>query len=99
MIANGAAAAHGWSPKTARNGTWTIDASGIQWAFDGIGRVGWTGMCAADLREDPDEVDVEALPGMEGARDVHVIGRIGIGRCREVPDEHRPDGEGEPVQQ
>ncbi len=45
MIAKGAAAAHGWSPKTARNGTWTIDASGIQWALDGIGRVGWTGMC------------------------------------------------------
>ena len=38
MSANGAAAAHGWSPKTARNGTWTIDASGIQWAFEGIGQ-------------------------------------------------------------
>ena len=35
-----AADAHATSPKTARNGTWTIDASGIQWAFEGIGRVG-----------------------------------------------------------
>ena len=26
------------------NGTWTIEASGIQWAFDGIGRVGLAGM-------------------------------------------------------
>ena len=26
------------------NGTWTIDASGIQCAFDGIGRTGWRGI-------------------------------------------------------
>ena len=54
---------------------------------------------AADLGEDPDEVDVEALPRLEGARDIDVIGRIGVRRLREVPDEHRPNGEGEPVQQ
>ena len=42
--ANGAAAAQATSPKMARNGTWTIDASGIQWALEGIGRVGSAGM-------------------------------------------------------
>ena len=26
------------------NGTWTSDASGIQWAFEGIGRVGSAGI-------------------------------------------------------
>jgi hypothetical protein len=26
------------------NGTWTIDASGIQWAFEGIGRTGFAGI-------------------------------------------------------
>ena len=44
ISANGAADAHATSPKTARNGTWTIDASGIQWAFEGIGRVGTAGI-------------------------------------------------------
>ncbi len=60
-------------------------------------RIGGDG--ATDLSEDPDEVDIEALPGLERLRDVHVIGRIGIGRLREVPDEDRPNGQGEPVQQ
>ena len=54
---------------------------------------------AADLGEDPDEVDVEALARMERSRDVDVVGRIGVGRLREVPDEDRPNGQGEPVQQ
>ena len=44
MSANGAAAAHGYVAEDRRNGTWTIDASGIQWALDGIGRVGMAGM-------------------------------------------------------
>ena len=26
------------------NGTWTSDASGIQWALDGIGRTGFAGI-------------------------------------------------------
>ena len=29
--------------RASRNGTWTSDASGIQWAFDGIGRTGSAG--------------------------------------------------------
>ena len=41
---NGSADAHGVGPSSARNGTWTRDASGIQWAFDGIGSVGSAGM-------------------------------------------------------
>ena len=54
---------------------------------------------AADLREDPQEVHVETLPGVERPRDVHVIGRIGIRRVRKVPDQDRTDGEGQPVQE
>jgi len=54
---------------------------------------------AADLGEDPDEVVIEALAGPEGPRDIDVIGRVGIRRVREVPDQDHPDGEGEPVQQ
>ena len=85
ISANGSAEAQATSPKTAMNGTWTIDASGIQWAFDGIGsdRVGRDR--AADLGEDPDEVDVEAGAGMEAPGDVDVVGRIrgrrGTGNC------------------
>ena len=44
MNANGRSAAIGFGPKIARNGTWTSDASGIQWAFDGIGRIGLAGI-------------------------------------------------------
>jgi len=44
MNANGSADASAVGPRTAMNGTWTIEASGIQWAFDGIGRVGKAGM-------------------------------------------------------
>ncbi len=64
---------------------------------DGQGRVG--GDRPTHLGEDPDEVDVEAVTGQQRVRDVDVIGRVGVGREREVPDEHHPDGEGEPVQQ
>ncbi len=99
MIANGRADAQATSPNSARNGTWTIDASGIQWAFEGIGRVGVGRDPAADLGEDPDEIDVETRAVREASGHVHVIGRVGICRVREVPDEHHPDGEGEPVQQ
>ena len=42
--ANGAADAQATSPKTNRNGTWTSDASGIQWAKAGIGSTGLAGM-------------------------------------------------------
>ena len=97
MSANGAADAHATSPKTARNGTWTIDASGIQWAFEGIGRVGIGRDRAADLGEDPDEIDVEAGARVERPGHVDVVRRIGVGRVREMPDQERPDEEGEPV--
>ena len=43
ISANGSAAAQATSPKIDRNGTWTIDASGIQCAFEGIGRTGSAG--------------------------------------------------------
>ena len=42
--ANGAADAQATFPKTARNGTCTIEASGIQCALDGIGSVGSAGI-------------------------------------------------------
>ena len=43
ISAKGSADAQATSPKSSRNGTWTTDASGIQWAFDGIGRTGSAG--------------------------------------------------------
>ena len=66
------------------NGTWTIDASGIQWAFDGDRQDRVRRDRAADLREDPDEVDVEALARGEVPGDVDVVERIGVGRVREA---------------
>src|SRR5689334_2011915 len=42
--ANGSAAAVAFDPNNHRNGTWTIDASGIQCAFDGIGSTGFAGI-------------------------------------------------------
>jgi hypothetical protein len=41
--AKGRADAQATSPKATRNGTWTRDANGIQWALDGIGRTGSAG--------------------------------------------------------
>ena len=46
ISANGSASAQATSPKTAMNGTWTIEARGIQWAFDGIGSIGSAGILA-----------------------------------------------------
>ena len=43
ISAKGSADAQATLPKSSRNGTWTSDASGIQWAFDGIGRTGSAG--------------------------------------------------------
>ena len=91
MIANGICEATGEVPKIARNGTWTIEASGIQWALLGIGQVRIGGQLAARLDEDPDEVDVESLARMEGARDVDVVIGIGVGGVRKERDEDRPD--------
>ncbi len=42
--ANGSAEASAVGPRSQMNGTWTIDASGIQWAFDGTGSVGYAGI-------------------------------------------------------
>ena len=97
MSANGSAAAQATSPKSARNGTWTIEASGIQCAFDGMGRVGNRRDRAADLGKDPDEVDVEAVPRVQLARDVDVVRGVRVGGVREVPDEQSPDDEGERI--
>ena len=43
MRANGSADAQGVGPIARMNGTWTIDASGIQWALLGIGRLACAG--------------------------------------------------------
>ena len=43
MMANGSAEANGVGPRSHMNGTWTIEASGIQWALLGIGRMGTAG--------------------------------------------------------
>jgi hypothetical protein len=44
MSANGSADASAVGPRTQMNGTCTSDASGIQCAFEGIGRVGLAGI-------------------------------------------------------
>ena len=42
---------------------------------------------------------LKPCPAVSALRDVDVVGRVGVGRVRELPDQHRPDGEGEPVQE
>ncbi len=44
MRANGSADATGVDPSSQMNGTWTSEASGIQWALLGIGSVGSAGI-------------------------------------------------------
>ena len=44
---------------------------------------------AADLGEDPDEVDVEAVPGGERPRDVDVVEGIGVGGVGKQADDGR----------
>ncbi len=44
MNANGRADAIAVGPSSQMNGTWTIEASGIQCALDGIGRMGLAGI-------------------------------------------------------
>ena len=89
--ANGIAEAIAVGPSSQMNGTWTSDASGIQCAFEGIGRTGLRRDRAADLGEDPDEVDVEAVARGELPRDVHVVEGIGVGG---VGKERRDDEPG-----
>ena len=97
MSANGSADAHATSPKSARNGTWTIDASGIQWAFEGIGRVGSAGILPPTSAKIQMKSTLKPCPAWSCARDVDVVRGVGVGRVREVPDEQRPDDEGERV--
>ncbi len=42
--ANGSAEASAVGPRSQMKGTWTSDASGIQWALEGIGRIGSAGI-------------------------------------------------------
>ena len=44
MSANGSAEAIAVGPRSQMNGTWTSDASGIQWALEAIGRTGFAGI-------------------------------------------------------
>ncbi len=44
QIANGSAEAIAVGPRSQMNGTWTSDASGIQWALAGIGSTGLAGI-------------------------------------------------------
>ena len=73
------------------NGAWMNEASGqpVGVRRDREDRVGRER--AADLGEDPDEVDVEALAGGERARDIDVVVRVGVRRVREQ-DASRPPG-------
>ena len=96
--ANGIAEAIAVGPSSQMNGTWTIDASGIQCALDGIGRTGWSGDRAADLGEDPDEVDVESVPRRELPRDVDVVEGIGVGGVGKEGRDGEPGHEREQVQ-
>src|SRR5258706_14392409 len=52
MRANGSAEANGVGPRSQMNGTWTIEASGIQWALLGIGRTGTAGKLPPTAPED-----------------------------------------------
>ena len=97
--ANGRADAQATSPKASRNGTWIKDASGIQWAFDGIGRTGSAGRTPPTSGKIQIKSMLKSVTGRQRPGDVDVIERIGVGRVRKVPDEHQTDGEGEPVQE
>ena len=55
---------------------------------------GSAGMAAADLGEDPDEVDVEALAGVQRPGDIDVVERIRVRRVRKVPDQDQPGRRG-----
>ena len=80
------------------NGTWTMDASGIQWAFDWIGKHRVRGEDAADLWEDPHCVDREAVPRGQLSGNVDVVGGVGIGRVRECGRRGHPRHESHQVQ-
>ena len=47
---------------------------------------------SADLDEDPDEVDVEAVAGSQRVRNLDVVIRIRIGRIGEQGEEYESDG-------
>jgi hypothetical protein len=50
---------------------------------------------AADVDERPDEVDVEALPGVKSAGHVHVVVRVRVCGVRMQPEYDRANGDGE----
>ena len=86
-------------PRSAMNGAWMNDASGSQWAFAGIGRTRVGRDLVADLGEDPDEVDVQAVARGEVPRDVDVVGGIGVRRVGEEDHQSDPDDERKQIQE
>ena len=91
MIASGSADAMGLGPSRAMNGTWTKLASGSQWAFEGIGRVAGIRDPVADLGEDPDEVDVQAVAGGDRPGDVDVVVAVRVRGIRVDRDQGEAD--------
>src|SRR5260221_13221610 len=63
MRANGSAEANGVGPRSQMNGTWTIDASGIQWALLGIGRTGTAGGVSPRPAKTTKQRERESRPG------------------------------------
>ena len=98
MIASGRAEASAVGPRTAMNGAWTKLASGQPVGVRGDREDGGIRDPVADLGEDPDEVDVEAVPARDGPRDVDVVVRIRIGRVRVGRDEDQSDDQREAEQ-
>src|SRR5207245_2903311 len=54
--------------------------------------------CAADLGEDPDEIDGESVAARQRSRDIGVVIGIGIGGVRVEDDQDQPTDEGKHVQ-
>ena len=53
---------------------------------------------ATHLREDPDEVDVEAVAALDSARNIGVVVRVRVGRIREQDEEREAHEERNEIQ-
>ena len=80
------------------NGTWTSEASGIQWAFEGTGRVGLAGIPPPTSGKIQIASIVEATSRREALGDVNVVERVRVGGVGEAGQQHEPHDERERIE-
>ena len=99
ISANGRFDASVVGPRAQMNGTITIDASGIQWAFDGTGRTGFAGIVPPTSGKIQTKSTLKPWPAASCRATSTYVRGVGIGGIGEARADDQAHHQGEQEQQ